>query len=362
MLSWISGRKTFMLNETKRDAIERTLLNRFRQIRPYAPEMSGVVNRYKDGSFGVGNLAFAIYSNGLTQRGRSSKHPYGLVFEDGETLFSIGYFRKELDPEDADGYLFIVAPRGKNISGKTGKLIKAIEGEKAPCKGAYARFLKGDHHQELLASGFLPIEASSWHPQAPMEDETYSHAVVNIAGPAPRKTRLAGKRFNHFLEKNKLRYSLEPLSAMSENRGDAKRVIDAHFEMLQRKGKAVGSMPEDHYNLLSPDLLGLKGVHAWIGYLQEDPVSVFIGELLSPVRFGLYTPFTLRDAGKIPPIADKTGFTAMPTYAYVQLFETLRERGISEVHMGGSELPSLDEFKKKLGAAEDKTYWAFRPF
>lgn len=349
-----------MPSETKREAVEEILLDGFGQIRPYAPEMSGVVNRYKDGSFGVSNLAFALYSNGLNPRGRSSKHPHGLVFEDGETLFSIGYFRKEIDPEDADGYLFVVAPRGKNVAEKIAKIVSVVEIEGAPCKGVYARFLRPEQYQELLGSGFLTAEESPWHPLSPQEDETYSHSVLDISVPPRRKTRQAGKRFGNLLQRNGLSYSLEALSP-EDAETFAKPLIDSHLGMLRRTGKAIGSTPEDHYNLLEPGLLNLRDVHAFLGYLQGVPVSVFVGELLSSVRFGLYTPFTLRDAGKIPLIADKTGFTAMPTYAYVQMFEMLRQKGVSEVHMGGSELPSLDEFKKQMGAKEDKTYWAFKP-
>ncbi len=348
-----------MFNETKRDIVENILLDRFEQVQPYSPNYSEVIGKYKDGSFGVSNLAFALYSNGLGPRGRSSKHPYGLVFEDSETLFSIGYYRKENDPEDSDGYLFVVAPRGKNIGEKIGEIFDEVKGKDIPCKGVYARFLKLDQYLELLNTGFLPIEESPWHSESPKEDETYSHSIVNIKNHIPIKTRYAKNRFKNFLKRSGFQYELEKLA----NKEDARQVIDSHFDMLQKKGKAIGSTPEDHYNSLSSDLLNLESVNAYVGYLQEDPVSVFVGEMLSPNRFGLYTPFTLRDPDKISCVdtcSDYTGFTAMPTYAYVRLSEKLKERGISEVHLGGSELPDLDRFKRQLGGREDPSYWAVK--
>src|SRR3989338_2577842 len=96
-----------------REVVERELL-KFEHVRPYTPEESIVIGKYKDGTFGVSNMAFALYSNGRNLRGRSLERPFGLMYEDGSTLFSIGYFRKELDSEDALGYVFIVAPRGKD--------------------------------------------------------------------------------------------------------------------------------------------------------------------------------------------------------------------------------------------------------
>lgn len=345
--------------ETKRDAVERFLLDGFGQVKSYTPEYSSVIKNYKDGSFGVSNLSFALYSNGLNPRGRSSKYPYGLIFEDGETLFSIGYFRKEHDPEDSDGYLFVVAPRGKNVGEKIRELTEGIKG-KIPCNGVYARFLKSDQYLELLNSGFLPIEEFPWHPEYPKEDETLSNSIVTIDN-GSKKIRLSNNRFRNFLERRDFEYSLKPIT--SGNKKDGRHVIDSHFKMLEENKKAMGSTPEDHYNSLTSDLLNLESVRSYIGYLQESPVSIFVGEMLSPNRIGLYTPFTLRDTKKISCIVKKSkSFTAMPTYAYAQLFEKLKEEGIEEVHLGGSELPDLNRYKRKLGAEEDPSYWAVKSF
>ena len=93
-------------------------------------------------------------------------------------------------------------------------------------------------------------------------------------------------------------------------------------------------------------------MHAFIGYLDNIPVSVFVGEKLSCKRFGLYTPITLRDyedfskniSGSATFMTDK-GFTAMPVFAYFKLFENLVKLGFEEIH---------------LGAKPDPTYWVIK--
>src|SRR3989338_2703929 len=48
---------------------ERELL-KMRYVRPYSPEESKAIGKYKDGTFGVSNLAFALYSNGRNACGK----------------------------------------------------------------------------------------------------------------------------------------------------------------------------------------------------------------------------------------------------------------------------------------------------
>lgn len=367
-----------MIKMTKRDLVERELLE-IEHIKPYTPEERGTIERYKDGTFGVSNLAFALYANGHNLRGKSSEHPSGLMFEDGETLFSIGYYRKELDPECSEGYLFVVAPRGRDAPRKIVELSDQIlNDDKFLCKGVYARFLKLDQYLELLTRGFLPIKESPWHPEAPEEDETYINSIVNIedlltidsgglhvnlvkygSRNSRRKARDGYNRFSNCLRRNNIQYSLFQLT--TERVEDARSVIDSHFEMLRKKGKAIGSTPEDHYNCLDPKILTIPAIDAYIGYLGEQPVSVFVGESLGNTTFGLYTPFTLRDIELVhPELRDPEGFTAMPMYSYIQLFTQLRANGIVEVHLGGSELPDLNVFKRQLGGKNDPSYWAVR--
>ncbi len=366
-----------------RDLIEDELL-KIEHIRPYSQGESRIVDAYKDGTFGVSNLAFALYSNGHSLRGKSAEHPFGLMYDDGESIFSLGYYRREHDPADSPGYLFIVAPRGKDVIQKAvGLSTRVLQNESIACKGVYARFLTLPQYREMLQAGFLPAKENPWHPEAPEEDETYTHSIVNIerligTNPASegigrihltsgcqhknsrRKVRDSYNRFGNFLQRNGIAYSLEELTA--ERIKDAENIVHSHFAFLQRQGKAIGSTAEDHKNSLDPGVLALPDVQAYCGYLGAHPVSVFVGEKVGKDRFALYTPFTLRDARLFADagFSDETGLTALPTYSYLQLFSRLRQQGLTEVHLGGSELPDLNVFKRQLGGRSDPSYWAVK--
>jgi len=376
-----------MIEDTKRDIVERTLLNDFGHVRPFTVEESSIVDRYKDGSFGLSSIAFALYSNGHNLRGISLNYPYGLIFEDDETLFSISYYRKESDSEDSDGYVFVVAPRGNNAIEKVNAFSDSVlSNDQIPCKGVYVRFLTHNQYGELLKQGFSQVDKDHypWHPEAPQEDETYSYSIftiddlvsigdenihINLIGTGSRSSRRSTRggynRFNNFLDRNQCTFTLEEYSP--ENLSEAENIIQKHFEMLREKGKAIGSTPEDHYNSLDPSLIEVDSIRAYIGYLQEIPVSIFVGEFLSPERFGLYTPFTLRDRKLVLPDlgidtdSDKAmGFSTISVYAYIRLFLELKNQGIKEVHLGGSELPDLDRFKRQLGAKSYPSYWTVK--
>jgi len=45
---------------------------------------------------------------------------------------------------------------------------------------------------------------------------------------------------------------------------------------------------------------------------------------------------------------------------FFAIFQELQKRGIKEVHLGGSELPELNKFKRRLGARNDPSYWAVK--
>lgn len=364
----------------KRVVAEKILLDEFRNvIRPYTPEQSEVVERYKDGTFGVSKLGFSLYSNGHNLRGRSPDRPYGLLFDDGETLFSIGYYRKEYDPIDADGYLFLVAPRGKNNTTKVKSLTREILGNrKIPCKGVYIRFLILDQYVHLLNHGFLPAKEFPWHDDSPEEDETLTSSLLRIddiltaqdevrvldygSRNSRGKSRMTYNRFRNFLGRNGLRYSIRPYT--TEDSKIAKGIVQRHFAILGENEEPIGSTAEDHFNSTDPKLMGLENVNAFLGYLGNFPVSYFAGEKVSDAKFALYTPFTLRSSEVVlPNLGIKNeeqgvGFTAMPIFSYIELLKELRKMGINEVLFGGSEHRNLNRIKRQLGCRNDPSYWA----
>ena len=370
-----------MIQQTKREMAERVLLDRFPEIKPYSPELSKVVESYKDGTFGVGNLAFALYSNGHNLRGRSTKYPYGLVFFDGESFFSVGYYRKEYDSEDSDGYVFFVAPRGKNATQRVTDLShRILNDEEIPCNGIYTRFLTLDQYVDLLNRGFLPAKEHPWHDDSPEEDETLTSSLVRIddiltnegnvktlgygSKNTRSKSRMTHNRFENFLGRNGLEYSLRRYNPQDFEM--AKSIVEAHFNILGENGEPIGSTAEDHFNSIDPKLTEVESVRAYLGLLSGVPVSYFAGEKLSDSRFALYTPFTLRSPELVLPQVgfengetDK-GFSAMPIFSYIELMKELRKEGINEVLFGGSEHRDLNRIKRQLGCRNVPSYWAVK--
>ena len=370
---------------TKRDIVEDFLLDKIPHVKIFDPENAEYLEQYKNGNFGLGIIGFSLYSNGHNLRGKSSRCKYGLVFEDGENVFSIGYFRKENDPVDSDGYVFITAPTGKESITKVLEIVKTVRLENLPIKGFYIRYLGLDKYIEILSKGALPVKESPWHPEAPEEDETFSNSLVNIhnvltiegdafsinkieglSKNSKKKIKYAYSRFSNFLSRNSLVYRLEYLG--SENSHLAFKIIKSHFEMLRKYGKDIGSTPEDHFNAVDPRILRNKNCLAYVGFLGELPVSIFVGEGISTDAFALYTPFTLRDSAVADAFlssessSDFVGLTAMPTFAYVQLLFELGKKGFKYVDFGGSEIADLNRFKRQLGGENKPSYWAYIPF
>lgn len=370
-----------MDSKSKRDIAETILMHKFSQIKPYTILDSDLIENNKDGTFGVSNLAFALYSNGYNLRGRSFYHPQGLLYSDGETLFSIGYYRKEHDSVLEDGYFFFIAPRGDNASPKIKDLAEKICGDpEIHCKGVYVRFLNLNQYKELLNLDFLPAKEHPWHGDSPEEDETLVNSLLRIedildaenkikllnygSRNTRRKTRDSYHRFSNFLDRTRLKYTLKRFAP--EDSEIAKTVIQQHFKYLSENGKQVGSTLEDYFNLTHPELTSLKSVRCYIGYLGDDPVSYFAGEMVSEKRMALYANFTLRSSKSLLPevdILDKCkskGFSAMPLFSYVSLLQELRNRGVIEVLFGGSEHRDLNRIKKQLGCKNNPSYWAVK--
>lgn len=331
-----------------------------------------LLDRYKDGSFGMSNCAFVLYSNGynlrsgLAEVGVSS----GFVYEDGSTIVSIGYFRKEGNMEGEPGYLFVVSPRGERAIEKVNSFVTEILNDtNFPCKGVYIRFLTQEQKDQLLRIGFLPIEQNPWHPQAPQEDETFTSSLVRIGNlilleggclkikntPGVIGKEKRGLRYNYNAFGNcQTRMGKEYRLIEGINNAQAIELIRAHFKKLGETGKQIGSTTDDYSGIFDGSLDSIPGVYRYSGYLDEELVSVFVAEKLSEQRVGLYTSISLREGREM-------GFNALPSYGYITFFARLQELGFEEVLLGGSETLDLDRFKRmKLGAQPDPTCWVVK--
>ncbi len=369
---------------TDRDKVEEFLLKELTHVSPFNPDKDfEKVNKYKNGNFGISSLAFSLYSNGNNPRGASSLHKYGLVYEDGKSIFSISFFKKKED--DKNGYLFVVAPTGSAIVDKVNTFIQRVFSNKElPIQGVYIRYLDLNLYVEFIKKGYLPVKEYPFCPESPEEDETFNNCLVKIddvvildgkerrvnkihhlEGDSGKKVKYAYARFRNFLQRNDIKYRLESLTG--KNAVQALDVITSHFDMLTRQGKRAGSSIEDHINSISSKILKNEACVGLLGFLGKFPVSVFVGESISPDTFALYTPFTLRDesvltnlTGAVWNADERIGLSAMSTFAYVELFSLLKQKGYEYVNLGGSEFSDLNKFKRQLGGALKPSYWVYQ--
>jgi hypothetical protein len=367
--------------QTGRDEIESILLDVFPEVEPLSPSSWEVIDRYKDGSFGMSLASFYLYSNGANLRGKSRRFPAGLLYHDGEVCFSIGAFRRTLDGDR--WHLMISAPKGENAVERVHRFLQRAAPLTAHLGAEnYVRHLSEAQRDAFHALGYRPVEESPWDPKAPAEDETLNHRLVPLSDlieTAPdgsfsvktlqssqakrfrTKARLAWNRFSNFLERGGLRYRVRPFEAAD---GDlAEEMVRSHFgELID----PVGSTPEDYMNLvrLDPAAAG-PGYFGRIAYLEglgeSVPLSLFIGERTGPETVSLYATFTRRSPGPLEGRLDLTGFTAAPQFAYLRIFHELQGLGVKFADLGGSETEPLDRFKAQLGAQELMTYWVVQP-
>lgn len=389
------------MNTHKREMFERAILGKFRNIRILEPTKDfRALEGYKDSSFGFSIAAAALYANGFNPRGFTKVAPLGLIYDDGKTAFLIGYFRKQEQEMDENGYVMAICPKGSRAIEKTAEILnKILDDADIPCSGVYARFLNKAQRDLMLSYGFNDISASPWDKRAPQEDETYCHSILSLPKVIAltankievldlehavdkehkRKSRLAYKRFVNFIRRNKLDFTMRKFD--SEQIELATGLVCNHFSQLR---DAVGSMAEDYFGILTPQVLGLPTVHSYIGYLNDLPISVFVGEELGAHTLGLYLSITSRNKelvlsqlginademvenlpdlikiGEPEMVKQGTGFSAIPLFIQIAYFAKMLELGIHTIKLGGSETKDLDDMKRQLGVEPDPTYWVVK--
>jgi hypothetical protein len=177
-------------------------------------------------------------------------------------------------------------------------------------------------------SGWKFIQSNPWIANAPQEDETYWHNLVDLnavigdpekgmfnkmpwikgsnfeeelgkfrlpfaedrgsgkplRSDAEQKKRDNYRGFTNFLRRTHQQYILEDYTTAHAE--EARQLVRGHFDRLRAEGKAIGSTAEDYENIiaLDPTLLKDAGIHMYMGYLRDDidhvkiPVSFFAVE------------------------------------------------------------------------------------
>ncbi len=365
-----------------RDKIEIILLRNFKDlIKPISENNISTINNYKDGSFGFSYLGLMLYANGCNIKCKSTLYPQGLLYHDGNTIFGLGFFKK--DSNESNCYLHIIAPRGKDWISTLNKFIskyRTIDG--IPKTPIYIRHLDEKQYFELNKIGYLPISEAPWNPIAPSEDETYNNRIIKIddildndhkgnikvkildtneSKNFRKKSKSAYNRFNNFINRNNLNYKLINYDPII-HKSIAKNIVIKHFNSLEEH---VGSTPQDYYNLINyiPSNYDNNFV-AYLGLLYSKNintyVSFFMGEKIDENTIALYATFALRNKDTIKNNLDIAGFTAISQYTYIRIFNLIKKLGYKYVDVGGSEVEDLNRFKRQLGATVRNTYWVVK--
>lgn len=370
------------MTDLTRDDIESVLLRTYPEVlSAITPEHIPLINAAKDGSFGFSYLGLMLYANGCNQKGLSTQFPQGLLYHDQTAIFGVGFFKWH--PDEHIWHMHIVAPRGSDWENVVEAFIRTYREKTGLHEGAvYVRHLHPAQFESLRSHGYFSIDALPWDRSAPSEDETFNHRCIRISDVVTqeasgeitvhilktddtrdfkRKAKLAFNRFQNFLERNEATFVLEPY-AVDTHKDIATRMVIEHFASLKN---AVGSTPEDYFNLLrffperaGDDFIGYVGY--LVGHGQRIPLSLFIGEKIDSHTVALYATFALRNHREIRREFDETGYSAISQYAYIRVFAALLSLGVTHADLGGSEMEDLDRFKRQLGAKEKKTYWAVK--
>jgi hypothetical protein len=365
---------------TERERIERLLIREFTAIKPLDASDVHRFAPYKRGGFMPSVLGFMLYCNGYSLRGTSEQCRNGLFYEDGETLFGVGIFRKTI--ETPIWHVMVSGPWGANGFVKVDAFIRRLRAL-GVTSDVFVRHLTGEQRQEFLGQGYRPVEESPWHDAAPSEDETFNHKRITLSdiigsghgaeleiktlpGAGDRghrvKARMVYNRFTNFLDRNNLTFTIRNYTIADLE--VAEGLVRHHFGILKNP---VGSTPEDYMSLVRCDPAALGDQHfGRIGFLERPdgfsmPALLFLGEKTAEKSVALYATFANRDQEKLDVTMDPVGFSAISQYAYLMLFSQLRDLGIEQVDVGGSETYDLNKFKRQLGAHEVPSYWVVAP-
>ncbi|MEU2874888.1 hypothetical protein [Streptomyces sp. NPDC007070] len=369
---------------TERDQFEDRIRGLFGSRISPVEDSFDIIQKHKDGSFAMGHIGLMLYANGYNLRGASSKYPNGLVYHDGTNTFGVGYFSKE---GHVAKHLHIVAPKGPDRINAVRRFISETREAGLAKASVYIRHLPPEDREQFLAAGFTDIDADPWHLGAPEEDETYPNRVydlhelfeelpdgtlrvANLPGADKRKykskNRLAYKRFENFLDRNPhLKFTIAPYGYTEPEQEQARSVVESYFSARREQGTVVGSTPEDYYAVVrqKPGGENDRDYFAYLGMIHADngekyPAMFFAGERVGEHRAALYCTMTMRFPERLYGLfKDTTGFTAIPQYAWLNVFRLMWAQGIREVDAGGSEVKGLDDQKRQLGGKPEKTYW-----
>ncbi len=341
-----------------------------RHLRAFQPQHDRAgFERVKGGKFHHSATAIALY---LSKYPKSAVHQekFGYLYKRGNELLAFGVFQGMDDKKY--GFIVPISAPAATVSNMARYALKEFK-----LSGIYVRFLGVKEFSTLLSPifNFVPAKEKPWHPDAPEEDETLSNSIIHIPRVVDavenrkglRDIRQSYNRMVRLFDNTGSRFSLVKIETR-EHIEKASEIVRMHLGAIDRKGKLVSSSPEDYEGILQPEILTLPSVRAFLGCINDLPVSVLIGDMTGLGTAGLYAAITLRDQEYVGAAINDYDTTkhprlsALSTFAIYSYLKHLGENGVVDIDLGGSEHADLNKWKRHLGAEYQPTYWAFLPF
>jgi len=360
----------------KRDYIEEKLLSQYPGvISPITPEDQYLYRAFfaKESPVYGNSWAYITQAaNGFSIRGQSmhklglkyhtkgeswnyikqkSKNPKNKIVDyyTQNSLLTIGFFERA-----GKGHFHIIRPLGENCIKETEKLAKILKNiSKTP---VFVKKITREQEKALLKNGFSSIEEYSWDPRAQSEDDTWPEHIIDInhllsyKNGTPninvKKVRMGFNRFQNIKDRYNTDIKFVPYDL---NQADTVRsIIEEQFKYFEESERDICSTKEDYENMILNLPFGKNGkdYFSFVVYDRNKPVAFFLLEKIGKETVGTYANINL------------LRYPGLSEYLHIKLFDILYKKGIKQVNLGGSELASLDFFKKKFSNKQNKQYWA----
>ncbi|MFH1450407.1 MAG: hypothetical protein ABIF92_00305 [archaeon] len=264
------------------------------------------------------------------------------------SLLTIGYFERK-----GKGHFHIIRPLGKNSVAETENLAKILK--EVSKNAVYVKKVTEEQKNKLLERGFQAIEKKPWDAEAIAEDDTWPEHIIDIKSIltyedgkmqiSQKKVRMGYNRFQNIKEKYKTDLKIVPYSIRHVD--VARALINEHFKYFKEERKDICSTKEDYENLLLSLPLGKNNedYFSFLVYVGENPMAFFHAEKIGKETIGTYANINL------------LRYPGLSEYLHVKLFEMAYKNGIRYVNLGGSELETLDFFKKKFSTHQNQMHW-----
>ena len=199
------------------------------------------------------------------------------------------------------------------------------------------RLIKGTNLQLIRTEKKRKEEEYPWHIDEKNDDDTFPEIIINIPGilKIESNLELTNKKIRNI--KSKLKHCKRFTSSISyqpvskTNKSEVIEMLKDHFGKDNKNFEAYLNMLE----VLSRDQNNENYIH-FVAKYKERYIGFFVAEILDNCSAGLYASISSRD------------FKGLGETLHFEIFKRLKKKGIKFINLGGSEIKSLHDFKKKF--------------